>query len=210
MIHRNSQKRIYGDYNYFITCDVANRRDFFKEDLFCDLWIEEMKLCKELKKFKLFAFCLNYEHFHWIIKPNNEVANYSKIMQFLKRHFTRNSNIVLGYNIQDIKTIEHDNMNDNEGEIGQYRLRCREKGKSWQIKMDEFVLKTRKKFIQKYGTNHDIAKFTWQRSFHDHIIRNRKDFINHWSYTMYNYAKHNLPDDWQYTGLNYAEIIDDN
>ncbi|MBS3767449.1 MAG: transposase [Candidatus Cloacimonetes bacterium] len=196
-MHRNSQKRIYGDYNYFITCDVANRRNFFKEELFCELWLEELKLCKDMKKFKLFAFCLNYEHFHILIKPDNEIENYSKILHFLKRNFSQNVNKIMGY----VPIL-------NEGENTHCHLRCREKRKPWQIKMDKFVIATRKKIIKKYGKDHDIPKFAWQKSFHDHIIRNQKDFKNHWNYTMYNYKKHNLPDDWQYTGLNYSEIID--
>ncbi|KQC10078.1 MAG: hypothetical protein APR54_12325 [Candidatus Cloacimonas sp. SDB] len=58
------------------------------------------------------------------------------------------------------------------------------------------------------GKHHNFPKFKWQKSFHDHIIRNQKDLANHWNYTMYNYAKHGLPEDWQYTGLNYPAMID--
>ncbi|MEA2103899.1 MAG: hypothetical protein U9P79_04555, partial [Candidatus Cloacimonadota bacterium] len=63
-MHRDSQKRIYGDYTYFITCDVKNKIAFFKENILCEFWREELRLAKEMKQFSLFAFCLNYDHFH--------------------------------------------------------------------------------------------------------------------------------------------------
>ena len=64
-------------------------------------------------------------------------------------------------------------------------------------------------FIQKYGKKQTIIpKFKWQKSYHDHIIRNTRDFENHYNYTVYNFQKHNLPENWKYTSLNYGEMID--
>lgn len=85
--------------------------------------------------------------------------------------------------------------------------RC-EKRKPWQNGMDKFVWQMRKKIVETYGSNHKFVKFKWQKSFYDHIIRNQYDFDNHWNYTMYNFEKHCLPNNWQYTGLHYPEMID--
>ena len=104
-MHPNSQKRIYGDYIYFITCDVQDKIEFFNKEILCEFWIEELRFAKEMKKFYLFAFCLNYEHFHLLIKPDKKVANYSQIMQFIKRHTSRNLNIILDYNEYDLKNM---------------------------------------------------------------------------------------------------------
>lgn len=245
-MHKNSQKRIYGDYIYFITCTVGESFQVFYNRILCDLWMQVLILGKALQQFKLFAFCLNYDHFHLLIKPNNKIANYSKIMQFLKRHFTRNANIILGYDKHCFKTMgnkknegdidlhpkgdidphpegdigshpkgniglhpEGDIGFNPEGDIGQYRLRKHEYREKWQIEMDKFVIRIRNKFLQKYGTNHNIPKFRWQKSFHDHVILDQCDYDNHWNYTMYNYKKHGLPENWQYTGLNYPEMIDE-
>jgi len=111
-LHKNSQKRIYGDYIYFITCNVRDRIEFFREEIFCDLWIEELKLTKETKQFSLFAFCLNFDHFHLLIEPKNDIADYSKVMQFFKRHVSRNLNIIMGHNPKDLENllIEHDKV----------------------------------------------------------------------------------------------------
>ena len=53
MKHRNSQKRIYGDYVYFITCDVDERFEFFRNEALCELWMEELELVKAIYRFKL-------------------------------------------------------------------------------------------------------------------------------------------------------------
>ena len=111
-MHRDSQKRIYGNYVYFITCFVQDKNEFFKEEILSEVWIEELKLAKKMKKFELYAFCLNYDHFHLLIKPNKK--NYSQIMHFLKRHTSRNINIILGYNKFDLRKIMYP---DDEGEV---------------------------------------------------------------------------------------------
>jgi len=66
-MHLNSQKRIYGDFVCFITCVVKDKITFFCENLFCDLWINELKFANETQQFRLYAFCLNKYHFHLLI-----------------------------------------------------------------------------------------------------------------------------------------------
>lgn len=202
-IHKNSQKRIYGDHIYFITCAVQDKFNFFKASLFCDLWLSELKLCKEIKRFRIFAFCLNYEHFHWMIKADNEIADYSKIMQFLKRNFSIDANKIMGFIFERDDPMLRSNERDEweHGDEWDRRLRI------WEHR--EYISQLRGKFISSYGKHHNFPKFKWQKSFHDHIIRNQRDYDNHWRYTMYNFKKHGLPEDWQYTGLNFPELIDE-
>ena len=255
-MHRDSQKRIYGDYIYFVTCMVKDKSDFFRMEILCELWRKELNLAKEIHQFDLYAFCLNYDHFHLLFKPNNKVANYSKVMHFLKRHFTRNANIILCNNPFDYEKSNNQNILPegdvdtkhiirsegdivpkhivpsegdvgtkhivrsegdvgtkyvvrSEGDVGQRRLQDKHpKRESWQIEMDKFVLNLRKSFLKTYGTHHNIPKFQWQKSFYDHVIRNQHDFENHWNYTMYNFRKHGLPENWKYTGLNFPNMID--
>ena len=217
--HKDSQKRIYGDYIYFITCNIQDSIELFRDEIFCDLWIEELKLAKKMKRFSIFAFCLNYDHFHLLIDPQNNIANYSKVMQFFKRHVSRNLNIIMGHNPKDLENllIEHDKVSaipnvppesvhheivyPEEGDIGQCRLLRDE--------FDKTVLKYREKYVEKHGRKICQPEFKWQKSFHDHIIREENDFEHHWNYTMYNFTKHNLPADWKYTGLNFPNLIDD-
>ncbi len=112
--HRDSQKRIvFKDACYFITVKTHNNSPFFKESIFCDLFVENLKLCKRLKGFLLYGWVLIYDHFHLMVQPSDKF-NISKVMQFLKRHISRNINVIMGYT----------SINTNlEGDIGQCRLR---------------------------------------------------------------------------------------
>ena len=215
-MHRNSQKRHHQENKtYFITCSVKDKKDFFKESLFCELFVEELRLVKQLKQFELHAFGLNYNHFHLLIMSSQEF-DISKIMQSLRRHFIRNVNIVMGFNEQNIPP---------ESAIGQSRFhgealflktnnvseipKAHNSRESKEIikAFDLHSLKLKNKFTQKYGANQDVPKFQWQKSFHDHVIRNEKDFKRHHYYTQYNFLKHGLPKNWRYTSLNYADMI---
>lgn len=145
----------------------------------CELFIEELKLCKKIKQFDLFGFIVVYDHIHLLIRPNKEF-NISRIMHFIKRHFSRNANIILGY--QSIP----------EGLDGHPGLHS---------ECDNFVKNNR-------IINHSLPYFSWQSKFHDHIIRNQKDFKNHVKYIESNIYKHKLPTMWKYIGYNFPKLID--
>ena len=127
--HRNSQKRYYEENSiYFIVTKTFQNFPYFKEPIFCELFIEELKLCKELKKFKLYGFCVIYDHLNLLIHPNNEF-NISKVMKSLKENVSRDINyIISGYR--------------NEGDTSTCRLRLR-----------ELINDFHNQFIQKYGKN---------------------------------------------------------
>lgn len=189
-MHRNSQKRIYqpGAF-YFIVCKTKDNFEYFKEPIFCEIFIENLKVCKGLKEFKLYAFSLIYDHFNLLIQPGNKF-NYSKILQALKKNVSQDINKILG--------VYPEGANSNS------RLH----------KVDITIFK--QNFINKYGINQNIfPPFQWQKSFYDHIIRfhdnhlkKQKDWDYHYNYTVYNHLKHGLPENWQYTSLNYPDLID--
>ncbi len=95
LYHKNSQKRIYGKEIYFLTCNTHKRYPFFKNKIYCENRIEELKICKSLKKFDLYAFCLNYDHFHLLVKPDEEVSPISEIMRSLKTNYSRKINRII-------------------------------------------------------------------------------------------------------------------
>jgi REP element-mobilizing transposase RayT len=185
-LHRNSQKRYYELGNiYFIVTKTFQNFPYFKEPIFCDLLIEELRICKKLKEFKLFAFCLIYDHLNLLIQPGDKF-NISIIIKSLKENISRDINYVIFNYI-------------NEGDTSTCRLPVRKL-------LGDF----RDKFVTKHGRSQNtIPRFKWQKSFHDHIIRDEKDFNNHFDYTVYNFKKHNLPDDWPYTSLNYKDLVDE-
>lgn len=95
-MHRNSQKRIYRkNAVYFVTTNTDARFPYFKQSALCDLFIEELSLCKKMKGFDLYAFCILYDHVHLLLKPNNKF-DISKIMFSLKKQFSHEANRMMG------------------------------------------------------------------------------------------------------------------
>ena len=135
------QKRFYDkDFIYSVTSVTHQRFPYFKEPIFCDLWIEELKLCKELQHFKLFGFCLLPDHFHLLIQPN-EKGNISKIIQSFKRNFSRDAN----------KIIENKSLQKNTaGDIPQ----CRPLPYSAIANLDSRLQVLKKSFIKNILKNH--------------------------------------------------------
>jgi len=184
-LHRNSQKRFYGpDKIYFIVTKTYKNYPYFKEPIFCDLFLEELKLGKKLKQFKLYGFCLVYDHLNLLIGPR-EKYNISQVMKSLKENISRDINYIMA-------------NRHYEGDTSTCRLPLR-----------RLIAELQKQFIDKYGEpQYARPRFKWQKSFHDHVIRDEKDFANHYTYTVDNYAKHNLPEDWRYTSSNFEDLID--
>ncbi|MBU1017790.1 transposase [Patescibacteria group bacterium] len=121
LLHRNSQKHIiFKDAYYFVTIKTHNNLLFFREHIFGDLFVaigsevskivtkllrckygeeaqarrENLQFCKQLKGFLLFAWVICYEHVHLLLQPNDK-WNISDVIHSLKRHTSRNMNILV-------------------------------------------------------------------------------------------------------------------
>jgi len=201
-LHKGAQKRIYFEgATYFVTCVTHNFVEYFKEPIFCELFIAVLKLAIKIKEFDLYAFVVLLDHFHLLFRPH-KVEDLPKIMHFIKRHFTRNANFILGY--------------DNEGAICKSLLRLGEKDNKFaNIKENiedfyEFVVNSRKQFFAKYGSNQTpFLKFKWMKSYRDHYIRNNEDLSEHVKYIYNNPFKHKIPnaENYKYIFNNYKDLI---
>jgi len=90
--HRNSQKRIdVPDMCYFITSVTANRTNYFRETLFCELLIEDFLLAREIKQMDLRGFTVIPNHTHLMFVPM-ENEDYSRVMATFKRNVSRDIN----------------------------------------------------------------------------------------------------------------------
>ncbi len=202
-LHKNSPKRIYvPDAVYYIVVKTQDNYPYFKEQIFCDLFMENLKLCKQLKGFKLYGFSIIYDHVNLLIRPN-EHFNISQIIKSLKENTSRDINVVMGYTFG--------NYLPNVGDTPTCRLRGREDYEYPDKQFESF----RSQFVSLSGQPNPHPKFKWQKSFYDHIIRfhdnivhQEKDWDFHYDYTVYNQIKHGLPEDWQYTSINYPELVD--
>lgn len=183
--HFNSQKRYLSENQiYFITSNTYHRFPYFRNKVVCDLFIEELKIRKEIKEFKLYGFCILPNHIHLMIS-SSEKSNISRDIHFLKRNFAYNINHKL---LSDNPINESDNAH------------CR-------------FRKIDRKFTQQQQTFLSLPTFRWQKSYHDHIIRNEIDFQNHLQYIWYNPVKHHLTTytkDYYYSSLNqqFNSLID--
>ena len=171
-LHRNSQKRIFIEDGGipacrqagFVTSKTLNNYSHFKESIFCDLFTENLYLCKKLKQFYLYAWVLMYDHFHLLIRPGEEFG-LSEVMHFLKRHISRDINLIT----QSI-----------EGDIRKCRLRggVYECYQSVINNYDEKIKIFKSQFLKKYPTNPypqtclPAGRFKFQKSYHDHYIQN--------------------------------------
>ena len=221
-LHRNSQKRFYGeDKIYFITTVTHQRFPFFKEDLFCKLFVENLRICKKLKKFKLYAFIIIPDHVHLLLKSGNDF-NISKVMQSFKQNVSCDINRIINHNeiIYDIKERE-ENENIFEGETPASRLQIYSRFLQWD-KINKIynkkgidIKKYIEQFIQKYNNpQFEMPKFKWQKSFYDHVIRNEKDFLKHLNYIVFNCVKHKVCQNeekykWSNINQKFANFIDD-
>jgi REP element-mobilizing transposase RayT len=97
-LDKNSPKRYYEpNCSVFITTSTYKRYPYFEEDIFCELFIEELNFCQKLKNFQIEAYKINPEHIHLLITPG-ERYNYSEIMGSLKRNFSRDYNDLINGN----------------------------------------------------------------------------------------------------------------
>jgi len=200
-VHRNSQKRIIVEgHPYFITTITYKREKYFEHPLLAELFISDLRYAESLKQFVLHGYSVwkNYivarracvyltpPAVHLLFTPSSKV-NYSEIMRSLKTNFARNVNDIMFHRKENIAL---------EGDVTS-RLR-REKIPSIMIDRNETF---RKCFIEMYRKNFSIPFFKWQKSFHDHIIRDQEDFNHHCSYIYQNAVKYKLvqePEQWRW------------
>lgn len=194
-LHRNSQKRIYLDGAiYFITTVTHKRFPYFQELLLCELFVHDLRFAESIRHFVLHGYVVLPDHVHLLIEPQGEF-NISTIMHNIKRNFSHNANIVMGF--IDLEN----NLSPNEGEDDYLRLRNRHLQKTeepyyHQLPNWDFLKRLREQFLTKYSTpSLEFSVFKWQRSFRDHIIRSPRDYANHLQYIHDNPAKHGVVQD---------------
>jgi REP element-mobilizing transposase RayT len=181
----------------------------------CELFVEELKILKQLKSFDLCAWCLLSDHFHMMVQPMGD-DTISEIMHSLKRNFSRDANKVMGNEIPKSRPIcftstEGDHPNGRCVErktIGGSRTKngngiisgADMDPRLWDEmnKLDAKILRWHQQFHSN-PSSISIPPFQLQKSFHDHVIHDEKDFEKHWYYTTYNYLKHGLAEDWAWT-----------
>lgn len=200
--HRNSQKRIFfKEACYFVTLLTQSRVPFFKEELFCKLFVENLRRCKSLKGFYLYGGVILYDHVHLLIEPGN-LYDLPKVMFSIKKQFSHDINRILGNNefhfLPDSLKVPK--------RLGAYGREANKFITKYQNRLQ--IINT--KFHKKHQNLTRFPKFRWQKSYHDHYMRNKKDFNHHLDYITHNPQRHRMPVGWKWVfeGKNYSNLID--
>ena len=143
---------------YFITTKTKGNYPYFRDPILARLLIEELRVAKQMKKFRLYGYVIMPDHLHALIRPFGQFT-ISQIMFTVKKQFTHEANRIYGWNGK--------NPAPNAAG-GQTFARLRA--------YVDYNIKTG-------------PRFAWQSSFHDHIIRDERDFENHIYYIHHNPIK---------------------
>jgi len=74
-------KRFYlPNYLYFVTSVIENRRKIFTDNVNINMLLNSFDYYRKEQGFKIVAFCILLDHFHWLIIPS-ERADISQIMK---------------------------------------------------------------------------------------------------------------------------------
>ena len=72
-MRRGKFKRIkVQDAVYFVVFKTKNNFPYFKEEIFCKSIINDLRICKQICGFKLYAFSIIYDHINLFIEPNSK------------------------------------------------------------------------------------------------------------------------------------------
>jgi REP element-mobilizing transposase RayT len=186
-LHRNSPKRFYfPGATYFITMNTRDKQPFFKDDILCRLFADEIEICSRLKQCSFQAYKINPNHIHLLIKPSS-CANFSEVLRSLKTNFSRNANRVMGH--KDF-TDNMESFNNRRGHVTPLTMIAEQ---------NEVILNHLKKvalyheeWSKNKGTGIIFPVFKWQPSFRDHIIRDEEDLRIHLRYIEIQWKKHKL------------------
>jgi len=195
--HRNSQKRFYRENGiYFITTNTQDRYPFFRDKLICDFFLEELWLSQKLHGFDLPGYAIMPDHVHLLIRPN-EKHNYSTIMRFVKRHFSRNVNDMMGKTCPDENAVPQRRQwpssplgNASDAIMGNASDTVWGNG-AFRDEINSFI-PVCEKYHDLFNTADfkKLPRFRWQKSFHFHYIENDLDLLNHMNYILKQPFKH--------------------
>ncbi len=168
---RDSQKRIYlTGKAYFITTVTRERYPYFRDEFLCRFFIDHIEFASDLLRFKAYAYAIMPDHVHLLIRPVG-AFNHSRIMFSLKKQFSHNVNRVMGI-------VDMNDDSDGAQTFARHHRRIRQ---------------YRDEFIEMNNGVSPHPPFRWQKSYHDHFIRDDEDLRNHLRYIEIQPLKHGVP-----------------
>lgn len=152
---------------YLLTWNTARRYPFFTEDVFCNVLIDCIDFCQNLKSYYLIGYKVNPDHVHLIVQPTGKY-NISQIVQNIKRVSNEQINQLIYYP-HDENPYKH---------------------LDWTPKHSQYFLMLRRK--SNFCVYFEYPAFKWQKSFHDRLLKEKRQFLNARSYLRKQASKHDL------------------
>jgi len=86
----NFQRYYIPDAIIFITGVTRDRTPYLGLENNLELFWETMRRVQELHPFRLLAFVILPDHFHWLMRVDDEKGNFSTVLHSIKRNYTLN------------------------------------------------------------------------------------------------------------------------
>ena len=74
----------------FITAVTNDRYPYLESKQDINLFLETIRKVREFHPFRLLAYVILPDHFHWLMKVDDPAGDFSQVMHSIKRNFTLN------------------------------------------------------------------------------------------------------------------------
>ena len=74
----------------FITSVTRDRTPYLKSERDCSIFLETIKNVQQFHQFLILAYAIMPDHFHWLMRVDDQNDNFSKIIHSVKCNFTFN------------------------------------------------------------------------------------------------------------------------
>ena len=91
-----SLRKLRKNATYHVTSKINRDENIFEEKEFAEIFLEVVRLAKNIYDFDLRNFCVMPDHIHFLIKPIKN-SNLSRIMQWIKSVFAKIFNKRMNY-----------------------------------------------------------------------------------------------------------------
>jgi len=102
----------------FITGVTRDRIPYLKAEGDLELFWETMRLVRDIHPFRLLAYVILPDHFHWLMRVDDESGNFSTVLHSIKRNCTLNfkkaHNITVSFSLWQPRFWDHVIRNERD------------------------------------------------------------------------------------------------
>ena len=177
------------NYCHFVTSKTCRNAKIFTKGNVADLLIQTIFEIKKKLKFRLLAFVIMPDHIHLMLIPDKR-NSISDVMRHIKGRFSRRYNLLS----RGMNSPDYGAKNPGTGGLSSFHNPKNHRAGN---------LSSSHEPENHRAGNLSLPKSkVWQESFYDHVIRNRKEFVQRLNYVHYNPVRVGLaekPEDYKYS-----------